>query len=76
MSERFDGPAAEDPEAHLERALMEEYLRGQHHSFADLATLPADERRRLLEAAAVYADARLADISCRAHYVGDLHRHE
>ena len=76
MAERFDGAAAEDPEARLERALMEEYLRGQHHSFDDLSTLLPGERRLLLDGAAAYASRRLAEIGARAHYVEDLHRHE
>jgi hypothetical protein len=74
MSERFDVPS-EDPEGKLERALMEEYLRSKKHSFGDLHTLPETERRRLLEAAADYADRRLAEVGARAHYVGKLHQH-
>jgi hypothetical protein len=54
---------------------MEEYLRLKKHSFGDLHTLPETERRRLLEAAADYADRRLAEVGARAHYVGKLHRH-
>jgi hypothetical protein len=76
MAERFDGTVAEDPEARLERALMEEFLRRQHHSFDDLSTVAPGERRRLLEGAAEYASRRLAEIGARAHYVEDLHRHE
>ena len=75
MTERFEVPC-EDPEGKLERTLMEEFLRSKKHSFDDLYTLSETERRRLLEAAAVYADERLAEIGARAHYVENLHRHE
>lgn len=75
MTERFEVPCV-DPESKLERALMEEFLRSKRHSFDDLHTLPEAERHRLLEAAAVYADARLAEIGARAHYVEGLHKHE
>jgi hypothetical protein len=75
MTERFDTPS-EDPEAKLERALMEEYLRGWQHSFGDVFLLPDAERRHLLDDAAVYAARRLAEIGARAHYVADLHRHD
>ena len=76
MATRFDGSAAEDPEASLERALMEEFLRTQHHSFGDLASLTEVQRRDLLHDAAVYASRRLCEIGARAHLVEELHRHE
>ncbi len=75
MGERIE-VATEDPEAKLERALMEEFLRRNKHSFSDLALLSPDERNRLLDQAAKYADERLAEIDARAHYIGDLHKHD
>ena len=76
MTALFDGPNTDDPEAKLERALMEEYLRVHRHTFDDLGSLPELERRLLFDAAAAYAARRLAEIGARAHYVEDLHRHE
>lgn len=75
MVERIEFPM-EDPEAKLERALMEEYLRQKQHTFADLAVMSPDERRHLLQNAANYAAGRLAEIGARAHFVEDLHKHE
>jgi len=75
MGERTE-VATEDPEAKLERALMEEYLRRNHHSFSDLALLTPAERNHLLNHASRYACERLAEIGARAHYVEDLHKHE
>jgi len=75
MVERIE-VATEDPEAKLERALMEEFLRRNHHSFSDLVLLTPSERNHLLTLAARYADARLAEIGARAHFVATLHKHE
>ena len=75
MGERLEVPT-EDPEAKLERALMEEYLRRRNHSFSDVGLLTPDERHRLLDLAAKYAAGRLAEIGARAHFVEDLHKHE
>lgn len=75
MSERIEVPT-EDPEAKLERALMEEYLRRKRHSFSDLALLSPAERNDLLDHASRYACERLAEIGARAHYVEDLHKHD
>jgi len=75
MGERIE-VATEDPEAKLERALMEEFLRRRQHSFSDLALLTPSERNHLLDEAARYADARLAEIGAQAHYVENLHKHE
>jgi hypothetical protein len=75
MGERIE-VAMEDPEAKLERALMEEFLRRHQHSFSDLALLTPAERHHLLDEAARYADTRLAEIGARAHYIENLHKHE
>jgi len=66
----------EDPEGQLERALIEEFLVAHGHSLCAIEALPADQRRRLLEAASVYAAGRLAEIQARAHYVHDLHHQD
>ena len=48
-------------DALLERALIEEYLSDQGHSFEDLASLDAGERERVTLEAAAYAAMRLAE---------------
>ena len=48
-------------EALLERALIEEYLSDQGHSFEDLASLDAGERERVTLEATAYAAMRLAE---------------
>ena len=62
-----------DPEGRLERALIDEFLRIHGHDATSLASLPADERTRLLQEASVHACARLAEIEARAHFVHELH---
>jgi hypothetical protein len=54
-------PFGGDPDARLERALMEEYLADRGHSFDDLASFDDDRRQRLLLEAAVYAALRLGE---------------
>ena len=54
-------PFADDPQAALERALMEEYLSERGYSFDDLASFDDDDRQRLLLEAAAYAALRLAE---------------
>jgi hypothetical protein len=49
---------ADDPEAALERALVEEFLSDQGHSLEDLPLLDDDHRERLIFEAAVYAALR------------------
>ena len=63
----------EDPEGPLECALIEEFLLAHGHSAREVPALPADQQRRVLEAASVYATGRLAEIWARAHYLHDLH---
>lgn len=75
MAQRADIPI-EDPEAKLERTLIDEYLRQQGRSRAELPSLPEDVRLKLLRDAGIYAAGRMAEIEARAHYVDDLHQHE
>jgi len=52
---------ADDSDAALERALVEEFLSDQGHSFEDLPSLDDDHRERLMLEAAVYAALRLGE---------------
>jgi hypothetical protein len=52
---------ADDPEAALRRALMEEYVSDQGHSFEDLASFDAADREHLMLEAAAYAALRLCE---------------
>jgi hypothetical protein len=54
--------AIDTPEARLERALMEEYLADQGHSFDELSSIDEHTRWRLLREAARYASRRMAEL--------------
>jgi hypothetical protein len=60
------------PEAQLERAFIEEFLRTRGHDTNSVEQLPDDERTRLLEEASVYAGGKLSEVEARAHFVQEL----
>ena len=62
-----------DPNAVLERALIDDFIRAHGHDPARLHELPDEERRRLESGASQYAAAHLAEMEARAHYVHELH---
>ncbi len=72
----LEGSPLQDPEGRLETALIDEYLHSRGQTPASLAGLPADEARRLLKEASVYAASKLAEVESRAHFVHGLHREE
>lgn len=65
--------AMEDPEAQLERAFIDEYLRLHGHDPEAVRLLPEAEVITLLEAASIYAAGKLAELESRSHYVHDIH---
>jgi len=65
---------AEDPNAQLERALIEEFLALRGHTASSLEQLPAAEADALLKEACLYASGRLTEVESRAHYVHDVQR--
>jgi hypothetical protein len=71
--DRNEMPGAEDPEAHLEQAFIEEYLRGRGYDPEALQTLPHEAATTLMREASGYAASRLAAIQARAHLLHDLH---
>ena len=68
--------ATEDPEARLEQALIEEFLRARGLDSNAVHALPEDEAKRVLTEASVYAGAKLAEVEARAHYVHEIHSEE
>jgi hypothetical protein len=75
MDKESDFSHITDPNAVLERALIEDFIRSQGQDPSRLRDLPEDERRRLESAASRHAAARLAEMEARALYVHDLHGH-
>jgi hypothetical protein len=72
MRERAE-TSLEDPQAKLERALIEEYLKERGCSLATVNTKPPTEGKALLAQASLYAAGRLAEIDARAAYVHRIH---
>jgi hypothetical protein len=63
----------EDHMAHLEQALIDDFIRRGGHDPAHLEQLPQAEREELLKRATTYAASRLAEVEARAHYVHEIH---
>ena len=72
MNQRAE-TALEDPQARLERALIEEYLQERGCSLSTMNARPAGEQRVLLRQASQYALGRLAEIDARASYIHQIH---
>jgi hypothetical protein len=68
-----DTRAMEDQTAHLELALMEQFIRARGYDPAKLGELPVDERERLQKQASAHAAGKLAEIESRAHFIHELH---
>jgi len=73
MTERDPSvPPLEEPQAELERRLIDEYLRSAGHDPAVLRESSDEDARRLLAQASAYAAARLTEVESRSHYVKSL----
>lgn len=59
--------------AHLERAYLQEYLRGLGLSLESVRELPEPRRRELLRAASLFASTKLSEVEARAHLIEELH---
>lgn len=68
-----DRPPLEPPLGHLERALIEEFLRARGYDQLRLSNLPGHEREKVLREASLHASAKLAEVESRSHFVHDLH---
>ena len=62
-----------DPQAQLEIALIDEYLRTRGVSRHNLREIPAEKAAALMREASSYASARLTELESRAHYVEEIH---
>ena len=65
--------ALEDPNARLERALIDEFLKARGCTLSTVGQKPLGERQALLTQATQYAAGRLAEIDARASYVHQVH---
>lgn len=65
--------AMEDPNAVLEKALMEEYLHEQGYSLEKLRELPKEIAEKLMKEASQYASLKMEEVEARAHFIEEIH---
>ena len=63
----------EDPNALLEKALSEEYLKEKGYSHVDLKNLPGGVVEKLMKEASQYASLKMEEVEARAHFIKELH---
>jgi hypothetical protein len=56
----------------LERALIDEFIRGRGYDPDGLVDLPPAQREHLLADAALYASGRLFEIESRSHFLDEI----
>ena len=62
-----------DPNAALEKALIEEYLKEQGYSLEKIKELPKQIARKLMKEASQYASLKLEEVKARARFIDELH---
>lgn len=70
--ERRDVPL-EQPQAALERALIDEFFATRGYDPRQVNGLPEAQRLAIRREAALYAAARLTEHEARAHFVQEIH---
>jgi len=71
-NEQTDDPI-EDPNAFLEKTLIEEYLHEKGYSREGLKKLPAELVETLMKEATRYASLKMEEVKARANLVHELH---
>ena len=69
----FDVDPTEDPNAVLEKALIEEYLKEHGYSHESLKKLPPKLVKKIMQEASQYASLKMEEVEARAHFVKELH---
>lgn len=68
-NEKFvDDCVKEGPQAAMEKAFIEEYLKSKGHSLKELQKLPAEKAKALMTEACQYASLKLAQMESTAHF--------
>ena len=69
----MDTQPMEDPNAVLEKALIEEYLQEQGYSLEKLRELSKEIVEKLMKEASQYASLKMEEVEARAHFVEEIH---
>lgn len=74
--ERADTNSPQQPPlGELERAFIDEFVRGRGYDPLKLSDLSEHEREALLKDASVYASSKLTEVESRSHFVQEIHDH-
>jgi hypothetical protein len=68
-----DTEPIEDPNALLEQALIEEYLKSKGYTHEDLKKLPPKLVEKIMKEASQFASLKMEEVEARAHFVKELH---
>jgi len=63
----------EDPNAVVENALIEEYLKEHGYTHESLKKLPPKLVKKIMQEASQYASLKMEEVEARAHFVKELH---
>ena len=63
----------EGPQAAMEKALIEAYLKAKGYSLKDLQDLPEEQAKKLMTEACEYASLRLAQVESTVHFRDKIH---
>jgi hypothetical protein len=69
-----DERGKEGPQAAMEKALIEAYLKAKGYSLKDLHELPEEQAKALMTEACEYASLRLAQVESTAHFRDKIHK--
>jgi hypothetical protein len=72
-TQQRDDQALPNSSARLERAYIDEYLRGQGFDAEALKKLPRAQATTLMRAASLYASMRLSEVEARSHLMEEMH---
>jgi hypothetical protein len=73
MEADMDNQKMEDPNAVLEKALIEEYLHEHGYSLEKLKEMPKEMVQMLMKDATRYAALKMEEVKARAHFVEEIH---
>ena len=62
----------QDPNAALEKALIEQYLQEQGYSLEKLKELPDETIEKLMKEASRYASLKMEEVEARARFMGPV----
>jgi len=74
MAEHLDVTPLEEPQARLELAFIDDFLRRLGYDPHELRGRTDETARALLIQASTYAATKLTEVECRARYIHDLHQ--